>query len=216
MDIRACMLSLFITHYTTEGARWPKLLEREFTDRRVRGSNPTSASRLPLSRLGQPGSIPALVQPSDGTAVRHRKATFVQFGFKQNIRLTETQGLRLPDEPQEERNRPWAIEEFSSTLRTRYGCTFLVVIIILDSMTSVLNTDASLPYNHDLFESLIVKKRIKLTIISPRCPHLQTRIQAIWIETDNKNATEIGWHPYLAVSPTRRSGVHAIPNLEGE
>ncbi|KER20981.1 hypothetical protein T265_10592 [Opisthorchis viverrini] len=30
-------------------------------------------------------------------------------------------------------------------------------------MTSVLNTDASLPYNHDLFESLIVKKRIKPT-----------------------------------------------------
>ncbi|GAA57003.1 hypothetical protein CLF_111982 [Clonorchis sinensis] len=28
-------------------------------------------------------------------------------------------------------------------------------------MTSVTNTDASLPYNHGLFESLIVKKRIK-------------------------------------------------------
>ncbi|KER22527.1 hypothetical protein T265_09419 [Opisthorchis viverrini] len=27
--------------------------------------------------------------------------------------------------------------------------------------TSVFNTDASLPYNHDLFESLIVKKRVK-------------------------------------------------------
>ncbi|GAA57555.1 probable inorganic pyrophosphatase 1, partial [Clonorchis sinensis] len=34
-------------------------------------------------------------------------------------------------------------------------------IIIIDSMTSVLNTDASLPYNHDLFESLIVKKKNK-------------------------------------------------------
>ncbi|GAA48321.1 hypothetical protein CLF_101464 [Clonorchis sinensis] len=29
-------------------------------------------------------------------------------------------------------------------------------------MTSVFNTDASLPYNHDLFESFIVKKRIKV------------------------------------------------------
>ncbi|KER33418.1 hypothetical protein T265_12622, partial [Opisthorchis viverrini] len=29
-------------------------------------------------------------------------------------------------------------------------------------MTSVLNTNASLPYSHDLFESLIVKKRIKV------------------------------------------------------
>ncbi|GAA52639.1 host cell factor [Clonorchis sinensis] len=36
------------------------------------------------------------------------------------------------------------------------------IIIIIDSMTSVFNTDASLPYNHDLFESLIVKKRIKV------------------------------------------------------
>ncbi|KAG5453011.1 hypothetical protein CSKR_109430 [Clonorchis sinensis] len=54
-----------------EMARW-LWLEREFTDRNVRGSNPTSASRLPLSRLGQPGSIPALVLPSGGMAVRHR------------------------------------------------------------------------------------------------------------------------------------------------
>ncbi|GAA56722.1 laminin gamma 1, partial [Clonorchis sinensis] len=36
-----------------------------------------------------------------------------------------------------------------------------IIIIIMDSMTSVLNTDASLPYNHDLFESLIVKKKNK-------------------------------------------------------
>ncbi|GAA50978.1 pangolin, partial [Clonorchis sinensis] len=78
--------------------------------------------------------------------------------------------------------------------------------IIIDSMTSVFNTDASLPYNHGLFESLIVKKRIKmdgegtyccLTTIIPRCLHLQTLIQAIWIETDNKIATDIGWQPYL-------------------
>ncbi|KAG5441054.1 hypothetical protein CSKR_101287 [Clonorchis sinensis] len=48
-------------------------MEREFTDRKVRGSNPTSASRLPLSRLGQPDSIPALVLPSGGMAARHRK-----------------------------------------------------------------------------------------------------------------------------------------------
>ncbi|GAA55779.1 Ras-related GTP-binding protein D, partial [Clonorchis sinensis] len=54
-------------------ARCPKWLEREFTDRKVRGSNPTSNSRLPLSRLGQPGSIAALVLPSDGMAVWHRK-----------------------------------------------------------------------------------------------------------------------------------------------
>ncbi|KAG5441187.1 hypothetical protein CSKR_102396 [Clonorchis sinensis] len=65
------------------GARWPKRLECEFTDQKVRGSNPTSASRLPLSRIDQPGSIPALVQPSGGMAVRHRKgATAGRFLFQ--------------------------------------------------------------------------------------------------------------------------------------
>ncbi|KAG5450494.1 hypothetical protein CSKR_112682 [Clonorchis sinensis] len=34
----------------------------------------------------------------------------------QNIRLTETRGLRLPDEPQEKRNQSWAVGEFSATL----------------------------------------------------------------------------------------------------
>ncbi|KER20280.1 hypothetical protein T265_11141 [Opisthorchis viverrini] len=34
------------------GERWLKWLEREFTDRKVRGLNLTSAPRLPLSRLG--------------------------------------------------------------------------------------------------------------------------------------------------------------------
>ncbi|KAG5444112.1 hypothetical protein CSKR_104199 [Clonorchis sinensis] len=50
-------------------------LENEFTDQKVRGSNPTSASasRLPLSRLGQPGSTSALVLPPGGMAARHRK-----------------------------------------------------------------------------------------------------------------------------------------------
>ena len=32
------------------------------------------------------------------------------------MRLTETRGLRLPDEPQEGRNRSWAVEQFSATL----------------------------------------------------------------------------------------------------
>ncbi|KAG5450620.1 hypothetical protein CSKR_101782, partial [Clonorchis sinensis] len=53
-----------------EMAQW---LTREFTDRKVRGSNLTSASRLPLCRLGQPGSIQALVLHSGGMAARHRK-----------------------------------------------------------------------------------------------------------------------------------------------
>ncbi|KAG5446923.1 hypothetical protein CSKR_113874 [Clonorchis sinensis] len=72
------------------------------------------------------------------------------------------------------------------------------ILIIIDSMTSVFNTDASLPYNHDLFESLIVNKRIK----------------AIWIETDNNIVTDIGWQPYLAASPTRCPEDHTMSILE--
>ncbi|KER29480.1 hypothetical protein T265_13362, partial [Opisthorchis viverrini] len=59
--------------FASIGARWPKWLGANFPDRSVRGSNPTSASRLPLSRLGQPGSIPAFVRPSGSMAIRHRK-----------------------------------------------------------------------------------------------------------------------------------------------
>ncbi|KER21579.1 hypothetical protein T265_15055 [Opisthorchis viverrini] len=63
-DLAICMIS---------GARWLRWLEREFTYRKVRVSNPTSDSRLLLPRLGQPSSIPALVLPSGGMAARHRR-----------------------------------------------------------------------------------------------------------------------------------------------
>ncbi|KAG5455238.1 hypothetical protein CSKR_106460 [Clonorchis sinensis] len=66
--------------------RWLRWLEREFTDRKVRGSNPTSACRLPLSRLGHAGSIPALVLLSDGMAAGHRKGvTTEQLGIEVDI-----------------------------------------------------------------------------------------------------------------------------------
>ncbi|KER32750.1 hypothetical protein T265_01236 [Opisthorchis viverrini] len=56
-----------------DGARWLKWLLRRFTNRKVRGSNPTSNSRLPLFGLGKPGSISALMLPSGGMAARHWK-----------------------------------------------------------------------------------------------------------------------------------------------
>ncbi|KER25425.1 hypothetical protein T265_07108 [Opisthorchis viverrini] len=49
-----------------------KWLEREFTDRKVRGSNSTPVFRLSLSRPVQLGSVLALVQPLGGMTVRHR------------------------------------------------------------------------------------------------------------------------------------------------
>ncbi|KER24879.1 hypothetical protein T265_07553 [Opisthorchis viverrini] len=39
--------------------------------------------------------------------------------------------------------------------------------------------------------------------------YLQTFTQAVWTETDNKKATDIGWQPYLIVFPNRRSRDHA-------
>ncbi|KAG5451728.1 hypothetical protein CSKR_102903 [Clonorchis sinensis] len=44
----------------------------------------------------------------------------------------------------------------------RFLCIIIIIIIIIISIISVFNTDALLPYNHDLFESLIVKKRIRV------------------------------------------------------
>ncbi|KAG5446549.1 hypothetical protein CSKR_101516, partial [Clonorchis sinensis] len=58
-----------------------KWLEYRFTDQKVCGSNPTSASRLP-SRLGQPGNIPTLVLLSGGMVGKHRKgATAERLSF---------------------------------------------------------------------------------------------------------------------------------------
>ncbi|GAA56739.1 tetraspanin-11 [Clonorchis sinensis] len=40
----------FVCPYQFDGMRWLKWLDRESADQKVRGSNPTSASRLPMSR----------------------------------------------------------------------------------------------------------------------------------------------------------------------
>ncbi|KAG5442831.1 hypothetical protein CSKR_110801 [Clonorchis sinensis] len=101
---------------TTSRAGWTKWLEREFTDRKVRGSNPTFASRLPVSRLGQPGSLPALVQPSGGMAVRHRKgATAGQFQFSggNEVQLTPTVSLRPARALPEGGVAQWLVHEFT-------------------------------------------------------------------------------------------------------
>ncbi|KER20579.1 hypothetical protein T265_10902 [Opisthorchis viverrini] len=69
-----CALKMRVSAFKNPvGSRWLKWLEREFTDQKIRGSKPTSATRLHLSRLGQPGSIPALVPPWCGMVARHRK-----------------------------------------------------------------------------------------------------------------------------------------------
>ncbi|KAG5444612.1 hypothetical protein CSKR_100713 [Clonorchis sinensis] len=74
------------------------------TDRKVRGSNPTSASRLLLSRLGQPGSIPALVHPSVGMIARHRKcATAERFTY---FLLETTQKVAEDSSTAHDRFRP--------------------------------------------------------------------------------------------------------------
>ncbi|KER30961.1 hypothetical protein T265_13080 [Opisthorchis viverrini] len=79
-------------------------------------------------------------------------------------------------------------------LQPRLFIVIIIIIIIIDSMTSVYNTNASLPYNRGLFESHIVDKRVKLTTITPRCLNLL-----------DKNTTDISWQLYLAVPPSRHS-----------
>ncbi|KAG5443961.1 hypothetical protein CSKR_103782 [Clonorchis sinensis] len=66
-------LSLTTHQDTILQKKWFKWLQCESTDRNDRGSNPTSASQIPLSRFGQPGKIPAIVLPSGGMAARHRE-----------------------------------------------------------------------------------------------------------------------------------------------
>ncbi|KAG5451195.1 Phosducin-like protein [Clonorchis sinensis] len=89
------------------GGEIAQRLERERTDRKVRGSNTTSASRLPLSRLGQPGSIPALVLPSGGMAARHRKGATAERFFLRALSWRELGkcvlvGQRWLDDPFQE------------------------------------------------------------------------------------------------------------------
>ncbi|KAG5445244.1 ATP synthase subunit alpha, mitochondrial [Clonorchis sinensis] len=78
-----CRMKRFLSHRqaSCNSIEIAQRLERERTDRKVRGSNPASASRLPLSRLGQPGSIPALVLPLGGMAARHRKGATAERFF---------------------------------------------------------------------------------------------------------------------------------------
>ncbi|KER20043.1 hypothetical protein T265_11325 [Opisthorchis viverrini] len=61
----------------------------------------------------------------------------------------------------------WILERFLAlfnpdTKRCDSSCPTANVIIIIDSMASLFNTDASLSHNHDLFESLVVEKRVKV------------------------------------------------------
>ncbi|KER25227.1 hypothetical protein T265_07268 [Opisthorchis viverrini] len=65
----------------------------------VSGSNPTSASRLPLSGLGQLGSIQALVVPLGGMAVRDRKGATAErfFSWKRFRGEKYLVSLRLPN-----------------------------------------------------------------------------------------------------------------------
>ncbi|KER30188.1 hypothetical protein T265_03342 [Opisthorchis viverrini] len=58
--------------YVSVGDEMAQWLERLSTNRKIRCSNPTSTSRLLLSRFEQPGSIPAFVLPSGGMHVDPR------------------------------------------------------------------------------------------------------------------------------------------------
>ncbi|KAG5450060.1 hypothetical protein CSKR_113375, partial [Clonorchis sinensis] len=96
-----------------------------------------SALRNPLlTKLGQPGSIPALLLPSDGMTARHRKdqleheaAWCSTFSCLETSKTGDSAGFqanalfmnwRLPSEPQEGQNPSWAVEEFSATFLVQH------------------------------------------------------------------------------------------------
>ncbi|KAG5449242.1 hypothetical protein CSKR_100666 [Clonorchis sinensis] len=54
-------------------AQWVAEVRKPPHHGKVQSLRDNSASRLPLSRLGQPGNIPTLLLPSGGMAARHRK-----------------------------------------------------------------------------------------------------------------------------------------------
>ncbi|GAA51155.1 hypothetical protein CLF_105655, partial [Clonorchis sinensis] len=92
----------------------------------------------------------------------------------------------------------------------------LSVIIIIDSMPSVFNTDAPPPYNHDLFESLIVKKRIKmdgegtyccLTTIIPRSFPSYTRWKRALRTRRSSGGELIKGNSLVGSTPTKRPTV---------
>ncbi|KAG5442903.1 hypothetical protein CSKR_107392 [Clonorchis sinensis] len=85
---RNWFIVVLATNNTEARCLW---LEREFTDRRVRGSNPTSASRLSMSRLGQPGRIPVLVLPSDDMAVVYRKGVTAERTYTYQVVMVNKQ-----------------------------------------------------------------------------------------------------------------------------
>ncbi|KAG5441629.1 hypothetical protein CSKR_105841 [Clonorchis sinensis] len=58
------------------------LLRLELTDRKIRSSNQTPTFQLLPSRIGQLGSIPALVLPLGGMAARHRNGCHTSLARK--------------------------------------------------------------------------------------------------------------------------------------
>ncbi|KAG5442227.1 hypothetical protein CSKR_200184 [Clonorchis sinensis] len=67
-------------------------------DGSIRDSNLTSASRLPLSRLGLPGSISAVVFPSGGMTARHRKDGYAPEGVNRSAVAPFRRLTALPPE----------------------------------------------------------------------------------------------------------------------
>ncbi|KAG5442427.1 hypothetical protein CSKR_108612 [Clonorchis sinensis] len=76
-------------------------LERKVIDWKARGSKPTPAPRLFLSRLEQIGSTSALTLPSNGVASRHRKGVTDErlLLFSPHVILLNTWRCRRPKMP---------------------------------------------------------------------------------------------------------------------
>ncbi|KAG5444744.1 hypothetical protein CSKR_113850 [Clonorchis sinensis] len=227
-----CAVKMEYLHHH-RGARRPKWLERELTDRKVRGSNPTSASRLPLSWLGQPGSIPALVQPSGGMASSaSRLANWRQlYPFScSTLSVPSCHAIRRKHEGWDTARLPKP-RQGKSRGRGRVRTTDL-------PLYRTIKSECRSPKISRSCFTVCAKYRSSGWLGKMKCNHarkakgeqsdqeqrdpvlrvivLRGGLGAIWIETDNTNAVDIDYQPYLSASPTRRSGDHALPILEDE
>ncbi|KER23864.1 hypothetical protein T265_08363 [Opisthorchis viverrini] len=106
----------------------------------------------------------------------HLNAHFEPFSLTTSLTYGERWIMRPPD-----KEFDCLLYWLKETLHVSFGqSNSTSTIIIIDSMTSVFNTDASLPYNHDLLESLIVKKRthwIRLKLMYAACQKQVLKIQ---------------------------------------
>ncbi|KAG5451208.1 hypothetical protein CSKR_112837 [Clonorchis sinensis] len=115
-----------------------------------------------------------------------RDSPGTQLNLSFNIRMTETRGLRLPDEPQQGQNRLCAFEEFSATLYAAPDIHFHVADEYgeaeytrkTSASTDSPGTQLNLPFV--MFQLSLTQNQIDLQM------SIFIEISAIWVQVEHK------------------------------